>query len=63
MMSELWSHQLGDVCAGRPEIFQPETMTGQHMIADPTKKSVTKLPLDVSCLHKLHYHSGGILCP
>ena len=28
---------LGDVCAGLPEIFQPEVATRQHMIADPKR--------------------------
>ena len=44
---------LGDVCTGRPKIFQPENVTVQHMIANPSKKSTTKLPLDASCLKKL----------
>ena len=44
---------LGDVCAGRPEIFQPEVATRQHIIADPKKKSTTALPLNPSALHSL----------
>lgn len=42
---------LGDVCAGQPEIFQPEVATCQHMIADPNKKSTTALPLNPSALY------------
>ena len=37
---------LGDICATRPELFQPENATGQHMIADPGTKSTVKLPLN-----------------
>ena len=44
---------LGDVCSGRPDILQPETATGHHMIADPAKKSTARLPLDVSSLKTL----------
>ena len=44
---------LGDVCAGLPDSFLPEVATRQHMIADPTNKSITALPLDPSALHGL----------
>lgn len=37
---------LGDICAARPELFQAESATGQHMIADPTRRSTVTLPLD-----------------
>ena len=44
---------LGDVCSGRPEILQPEVSTGQHMIADPSKKPTATLSLDGSALRNL----------
>ena len=37
---------LGDICAARPELFQPDSASGQHLIADPTTKSNVMLPLD-----------------
>ena len=37
---------LGDLCQGRHDLLQPETGTGHHMIADPTKKSSATLPLN-----------------
>ena len=46
----LW---LGDVCSGRPDILQPENITGQHFIADPNTKSIVTLPLHKSALSAL----------
>lgn len=46
----LW---LGDVCCGRPDILQAEITTGQHLIADPSTKSIATLPLDNSALRTL----------
>ena len=37
---------LGDICAARPELFQPDNAMGQHLIADPTTKSTVMLPLN-----------------
>lgn len=37
---------LGEVCGSRPELLQPEPITGHLRIADPTKKSCVSLPLN-----------------
>ena len=55
----LW---LGDVCSCRPDIFQAEIQTGQHLIANPKTKSTATLPLDKSALCTLiamleHYYN------
>ena len=43
---------LGSICAARPDIFQPEPVTRQKL-ADPTKQSITKTPLNSSALYEL----------
>ena len=35
---------LEDLCSARHDLLQPETGTGQHMIADPTKSQVQPCP-------------------
>ncbi len=37
---------LGDICNTRPDLWQADPTTGQHMIADPRKKSTAVLPMN-----------------
>ncbi len=44
---------LGDICAARPDLFQPENATGQHLIADYSKRTSVTLPLNDEAAAKL----------
>ena len=44
---------LGDICAARPDLFQPENATGQHLIADFSKRTSVTLPLNEEAAAKL----------
>ena len=52
------------ICAARPELFQPDNATGQHLITDPTRKSTVTFTLDdgaatelIDVLDQYHVHN------
>ena len=44
---------LGDICSTRPDLWQADPTTGQHMIANPRKKSTAVLPINASAFTAL----------